>query len=66
MFTEKLFDHMAGDARIKLTILTINHSFVYSLIQLVKAMMLTSGGDTQRAEQERTTQSAGNKHGAQQ
>lgn len=32
MFTEKLFDHMAGDARIKLTILTINHSFVYSLI----------------------------------
>ena len=26
----------------------------------------TSGGDTQRAEQTRTTQSAGNKHGAQQ
>ena len=26
----------------------------------------TSGGNTQRAEQTRTTQSAGNKHGAQQ
>ena len=26
----------------------------------------TSGGDTQKAEQTRTTQSAGNKHGAQQ
>ena len=32
-----------------------------------KAMRtVTSGGNTQRAEQTRTTQSAGNKHGAQQ
>ena len=48
------------------TLIVMQNNAFFHLLSTSHFGTGTSGGNTQRAEQTRTTQSAGNKHGAQQ